>query len=119
MLKKLESPDNVLAFEAVGKLERSDYKTVLDPAVQKMIEDRGEVRFVYVLGDSFEGFSMGAGFEDAKIGFAAHSKWKRCAVATNHDWVRHSMSIFGWMIPGEIKVFDSAEISSAIGWAAG
>jgi hypothetical protein len=119
MLKKLESPDTVLAFEAVGKLERSDYKTVLDPAVQAMIAERGEVRFVYVLGDGFEGFSIGAGFEDAKLGLEAHSKWKRCAVATNHDWVRHAISMFGWLMPGEVKVFDSSNVAAAITWAAG
>jgi hypothetical protein len=119
MLKKLESPDNVLAFEAVGKLDRSDYKTVLDPAVQAMIDDRGEVRFVYVLGEPFEGFSMGASFEDAKLGLGAHSKWKRCAIATNHDWIRHAMSMFGWMMPGEIKLFDSTDVAAAIEWVAG
>jgi hypothetical protein len=118
MLTKLDSPDSVLAFEAVGKLERSDYRDVLDRAVQTMIQERGEVRFVYVLGDQFEGFSVGAGLEDAKLGLDAHSKWKRCAIATNHDWVRHALSMFGWMFPGEVKVFDSADVPAAIAWAA-
>jgi hypothetical protein len=118
MLRKLDSPDSVLAFEAVGKLERSDYKDTLDPAVEAMIRDRDEVRFVYVLGDTFEGFSLGAGFEDAKVAVGAHSKWKRCAVATNHDWVHHAISMFAWMMPGDVKLFDSSDASAAIEWAA-
>jgi hypothetical protein len=118
MLEKLDSPASVLAFEAVGRLERSDYADVLDPAVRAMIDDRDEVRFVYVLGERFEGFSAGAGFEDARIGLEAHSKWKRCAVATDHDWVRHALSMFGWMFPGDVKVFDSSDVPAAIEWAA-
>jgi hypothetical protein len=118
MLRKLDSPDSVLAFEAAGRIERSDYESVLDPAVDAMVADRGEVRFVYVLGDTFEGYPAGAGWQDAKIGLSALNKWKRCAVATNHDWVRHSISMFGWMMPGEIKVFDPSEVAAAIRWAA-
>jgi hypothetical protein len=118
MLKKLDSPESVLAFQGIGKIEKQDYELVLEPAVKAQIASRGEVRFVYVLGDEFDGYSLGAGWEDARLGFSDISRWKRCAVATNHDWVRHGVSMFGWMMPGEIKLFDPAEVDAAIAWAA-
>jgi hypothetical protein len=118
MLRKLDSPESVLTFEAVGRIERSDYETVLEPAVHAMVADRGEVRFVYVLGDAFEGYSFGAGWEDTKIGLGIFSKWKRCAVATDRDWIRHAISMLGWMMHGEIKVFDPSEVDAAMEWAA-
>jgi hypothetical protein len=118
MLRKLDSPESVLAFEAVGRIERSDYETVLEPAVHAMVADRGEVRLVYVLGEAFDGYSFGAGWEDTKIGLSIFSKWKRCAVATDHDWIRHAISMLGWMMPGEIKVFDPSEVETAMEWAA-
>jgi len=46
MLQRIETPDGVLAFRAVGTIEKSDYDTVLEPAVEAMIADRDEVRFV-------------------------------------------------------------------------
>ena len=57
MLERIESPENVLAFRAVGKVEKTDYENTLDPAVTEMIERRDEIRFVYVLGDDFDGVS--------------------------------------------------------------
>ena len=51
MLERIESPDAVLAFRAVGKIDKSDYDNVLEPAVYAMLAQHGELRFVYVLGD--------------------------------------------------------------------
>src|SRR5262245_54977790 len=119
MLERIESPDSVLAFRAIGKIDKLDYERVLQPEVAQMLEDRGEVRFVYVLGDQFDGYTASAGLEDAKLGFTDFHKWKRCAVVTSHDWVRHLIGLFGWLMPGEIKVFDIADEAAAIAWAAG
>jgi hypothetical protein len=118
MLQQLDSPDTVLAFKAIGKIEKSDYDTVLEPAVEAMIADRGEVRFVYVLGDEFEAYTSGATWEDTKLGIGHPTKWKRAAVVTNHDWVRHIVGMFSCMVPGEVKTFPIGEEARAIDWAA-
>ena len=51
MLERLESPDTVLAFRAVGKIDAVDYERVLQPAVHEMLDTLGELRLVYVLGE--------------------------------------------------------------------
>ena len=38
MLKKLGSPDTVLAVEVVGKLEKDDYQTVLVPGLNGLLD---------------------------------------------------------------------------------
>ncbi len=119
MLERIESPDTVLAFRAVGRVDRIDYDAVLEPAVEQMLATFGELRLVYELGEQFEGYTASAGWEDAKLGIGHLHKWKRCAVVTSHDWVRHLIGVFAWMMPGEIKVFDVAEEPAAIAWAAG
>lgn len=118
MLQRIDAPDNVLAFRAVGKIEKSDYDAVLDPAVEAMIADKGEVRFVYVLGDEFDAYSAGATWADAKLGVGHPSKWKRIAVVTNHGWVHHVVGMFGWMVPGDVQTFPVADEAAAIEWAA-
>lgn len=119
MLQPIEAPGHVLALRAVGKIEKSDYDTVLQPAIEAMVAARGELRFVYVLGDDFDGYTAGATWEDAKLGLSHPSKWKRVAVVTNHDWVQHVVGMFGWMVPGEVKTFPANEEKRAIDWAAG
>jgi hypothetical protein len=123
MLKRLESPDNVLAVEVVDRLEKEDYQTVLLPALREMIEGPGEIRCVFVFGDEYKGLTVGGTIEDAKLslGELVHhelSKWKRCAVVTDHDWLRHAIAMFRWMMPGEVEWFPLTEAKAAIAWAA-
>lgn len=116
MLERLESPEQVLAFRAVGRIESADYHDVLEPAIDRMIADRDEVRLLYVLGDEFDEYSAGAGWEDAKLAFGHLTKWKRIAVVTNHDWVQHAVRMFGWMMPGDCKVFELDGQDDAMKW---
>lgn len=117
MIERIDAPDGVLAFRAVGKISKSDYNDVFEPAIEAMIAERGEVRIVYVLGDEFEGYSVAAGWEDTKLGIEHRSAWKRCAIVTSHDWIRHGVAMFRWMFPGELKVFAASDVTGAIEWA--
>jgi hypothetical protein len=119
MLERIDSPENVLAVRAVGKVEKTDYENTLDPAIAEMIQHRDEVRFVYVLGEDFDGYSAHAVLQDAKLGMSHLSKWKRIAVVTDHDWIQHAVGMFGWMVPGDVKVFPVQEQAAAMEWAAG
>jgi hypothetical protein len=108
----------------VGKLEKNDYDEILVPALTDMIARTGAIRMVFVFGDRYEGLTAGGTWADAKlyVGELAHrdlSKWKRCAVVTGHDWLRHSISMFRWMMPGEVEVFDPSDIKGAIACATG
>jgi hypothetical protein len=39
-------------------------------------------------------------------------------VVTDRDWVRNSISMLGWMMPGDVRVFDTMELEQALRWAA-
>lgn len=119
MLERIESPEGVLAIRAVGRVEKADYENTLDPAIAEMIATRNEVRFVYVLGDDFDGYSLPAVFQDAKLGMGHLSAWKRIAVVTDHEWVGHAVGMFGWMVPGDVRVFAVQDQAAAMEWAAG
>ncbi len=123
MLKKLDSPDTVVALEVVGKLEGKDYDEVLVPALNDVIARTGEIRIVFVFGDEYESLTAGGTWADAKlyVGELVHrdlTKWRRCAIVTRLDWLRHSITLFRWMMPGEVEVFDPSDVQAAIGWAA-
>jgi SpoIIAA-like len=116
--------ENVFAIEVVGKLEKDDYEKVLVPAVQKMIDGPGEIRAVFVFGDRYESLTAGATWADLKlyVGELLHrelSRWKRCAIVTELDWLRHSIAMFHWVMPGEVEVFEPSKVQEAIAWAAG
>ena len=110
-------PDGVIGFEAVGEIGASDYEEVLAPAIAAAAK-AGGVRFVFVLGDRFTGYSTGAMREDA--GLLAHgARWERTAVVSDLGWVNHLATAFGWMVAGKFKRFSLAERDAAIAWVAG
>ena len=109
-------PPGVIGFEASGKLHEEDYQDVLLPAIQKAAAD-GEVRIVIVM-PKFEGLTPGAVWQDLKMGVEHWGKWKRIALVTDVDWMRHGVDWFGWMTPGDVKHFALADRAAAIAWAA-
>lgn len=118
MIELLDSPPNVLVVRAVGTLEKADYTGTLEPAVERMVAEHGELRAVIVVGDEFDSIAGSAVWEDSKFGIAHWGKWKRCAVVSDKTWVKDALKVFGWLMPGEMDQFGVADLDRAIEWAA-
>jgi hypothetical protein len=63
--------------------------------------------------------SPGALWQDLKVGIEHLRGWKRIAIVTDIEWVTHLTGLFGWMTPGETKVFPLQQRGEAIAWVAG
>jgi hypothetical protein len=109
-------PPGVIGFEATGKLRAEDYRDVVLPAVERAAAG-GEVRFVIVIPE-FGGISGGAVWQDLRVGVEHFRAWKRIALVTDIDWMAQVTALFGWMTPGEVRVFRLAQRDEAIAWAA-
>jgi hypothetical protein len=119
LLEKISDvPDSVVGFRASGELTSDDYRHVLVPAVEAALQSRDKLRLLYLLGDDVTGFSAGAAWQDTKIGMEHVTRWEKIAVVTDREWLRHSVSIFGHLIPGEIRAFPAAEEGDARAWVA-
>jgi SpoIIAA-like len=111
-------PENVVGVEASGKVTDEDYENVLVPAVRQRIEETGKVRFLYVLGEDFDGWTLGAMWEDAKLGGSEVKAWEKVALVTDKDWLEPMVKAFAWMIPGEVRVFELSARADAAAWVA-
>lgn len=123
MIERLpDMPEGTIGFRFTGEITRADYDEVLVPALDEAFAS-GEVRCLCQLGPGFEGYEAGAVWEDLKTGAkfsVGHlSAWKRTALVTDVDWVRHLSALFGWMTPGEMKLFELDELERAKAWVAG
>jgi hypothetical protein len=118
MMKELpDVPPGVIGFEVDGELHAEDYRDVLLPALERAAE-AGDVRFVIVIPE-WNGMSAGAVWQDLKMGVEHMRAWKRIALVTDVEWMTHLTALFGWMTPGETRVFSLAQEAEAISWAAG
>ena len=118
MIKELaDLPPGVVGFEVGGTLRAEDYRDVVLPALQRAYAS-DEFRFVIVMPD-FHGITGGAVWQDLKVGVEHLHAWKRIALVTDIEWMRHATTLFGWLTPGEVEVFPLAQREEAIAWAAG
>jgi hypothetical protein len=108
--------DNVLAVKAVGKVTREDYSLVLIPAVEEMLKKYDKIRFIYELGRDFRGFTAGALWDDAKVGFRHLTAFEKIAVISDEEWITTAVTFFALFIPCPVKIFRTEEMSSAQLW---
>lgn len=115
MIKQLENlPDGVVGLRASGEVTADDYRDVMVPVLDEALA-KGGVRLLYII-DEHTTFSAGAMFADAKLGFGHLKGWERLAVVSDADWLENTVKAFGWMMPGEVKVFDDDDLDDATDW---
>jgi hypothetical protein len=44
---------------------------------------------------------------------------ERIAIVTDAVWLRRTVKAFGWLIPGEVRVFHVADLTEARAWITG
>ena len=115
-------PPGIMGFRASGKVTTAEYREMIEPIYAAL--ERGEKLNVYFeLADDFHGLDWGALAQDMKaagsVGLKHRSSWERMALVTDKDWVKHGASAFGWLAPGELRLFDPAERNGASAWLAG
>ncbi|QZT64832.1 STAS/SEC14 domain-containing protein [Mycolicibacterium austroafricanum] len=122
MIEVLEDmPAGVTGFRVSGHVSGEELRDFGSTMETMLAGD--ELRLVEVVSDDYQGFGPGGLVEDLKMGFGTllhhHSAFRRVAVVSDKDWVRHAMHALGWMVPGELKLFGIAELDDAKAWAAG
>ena len=110
-------PRGTIGVEASGKITEEDYRDVLVPTVEAALAT-GDVRLLYVLDEGAE-YSAGAMWADSKLWTKHLKSWSRVAVVSDAEWLERSIHAFGWMMPGEIKVFEPDDVDDAKAWLAG
>jgi hypothetical protein len=116
-----DMPPGTVGFRAAGEIEREDYVDVLVPDLHKAIE-AGPLRALYLIED-LEEVEPSALWADAQLGYDLGVKhrdaWERSAIVTDIEWMVRATRMFLWMIPGEARVFPTAELEDAKRWVAG
>jgi hypothetical protein len=122
MIATLEDlPSGVLGFRGSGKISGDEYREMMVP-IYEALEHGGPVNLLFVVEDDFSGLDAAALWEDLKagrsVGLKQRSAWRRMAVVTDKDWIRHASAAAGWLAPGELRIFDPAQQADATAWLA-
>ena len=118
MIQVIEGlPDGVVGLEAVGEVTSADYKEIAGPAVMNALERHPKIRLVHVLDERFTGYTAGGAWQDALLGVAHPRSFERIAVVTDSESIRRLVTLAGWSVPGELKLFPNVEREHAEAWA--
>lgn len=58
-------------------------------------------------------------WEDFKVGMEHLTRWERVAVVTNIEWIRNTVRLFGFLMPGRVKIFLTPAAAEARAWITG
>ncbi|MDP8298492.1 MAG: STAS/SEC14 domain-containing protein [Candidatus Tantalella remota] len=111
-----ESHDNIVGVKASGKVTDADYKDVIIPKLDSVLSEYDKSNFLYYLSDEFEGFELGAMWDDLKYASGHHKKFNKIALVGGNKWVEWSTSVCGHMMNAEIRTFSDDQLSDAWQW---
>lgn len=109
-------PDNIVAFKAIGEVDKNDYEKTLIPAVDAHVKKHGKINFLLILDTSLKNFTIGALLKDLGLGLKHFTKWHKMAIVSESEAINNFTDAFSYVSPGEAKGFTHAEIDEAKIW---
>lgn len=111
-----ETEGKLLAVEATEKLTRQDYETVFIPQLEQLIEKYGKIRVLFYLADGFDGWELGAAWDDAVFGMTHRHDFEKIAVVGDRKGIEWAAKIGAYFVDGEVASYSSADLQKAAAW---
>jgi len=111
-----ESEGAALIAKASEKLTHKDYEETFIPCLDRLIKKNGKVNVLLHLDESFNGWEMGAMWDDAKFGVNHMKDFNKVGIVGAAKWIEWATKLSSYFIDGEIRNFKASELHKAIGW---
>jgi hypothetical protein len=117
MLEPLtDLPPGIEGVRASGRVSKADYENVLEPMLEEAHRQDRRVRFLYEVPSSVEKFTVGAAWEDLRVGVQFLRLFEGCAVVSDLGWLRVAAQLVGFAMPCPLRAFAPDEREAAIAW---
>jgi hypothetical protein len=111
-------PEGTLGFSLSGMVAGEDYTTVLVPTLERAIEEHDRVKLLMRFGESFEGYSPAAAWEDTLAGLRHWQGFERIAVVSDVGWLGAAVAAIAPLLPCPVRRFELAQEQQARLWLA-
>ncbi|MCP4168360.1 MAG: STAS/SEC14 domain-containing protein [Chloroflexi bacterium] len=101
---------------AKGKITDDDYEDVLIPAMEATLREFEKIRLLIHMGEAYDGIEGEAIWNDTKVGMKHFTHFEKTAIVSDVTWIRRSIKVFGFLVPGEVKLFANADLAQAKSW---
>jgi hypothetical protein len=111
-----ETQGNTLVVKATANLTTKDYEEVFIPKLKELIQKYGKVRAVVYLDENFEGWELGAMWDDAKFGIQHRNDFDKIALVSSKKYIEWATKIGAHFMKGQMKTFDGSQLQEALVW---
>ena len=117
MIEQLSDlPEGTLGFCLSGGINRQDIETVLEPAVERAMDQVGAIKALLVFGDDFEGITLEALWDDTRLGWRHWDGFERIAVVSDVVWLNQAFRALALLLPCPMRLFAADGIDQARRW---
>ncbi|HPE62224.1 MAG TPA: STAS/SEC14 domain-containing protein [Thiolinea sp.] len=109
-------PDDTIGFRIRGIITAEDYEQTLTPLIEGKLKNHQRLNLLAVIDSAFESYTVGAMWDDARLGFMHLTDFRRIAIATDINWIRLSTRFFSPLIAAEVQVYDLTQLDQARDW---
>lgn len=117
MLQQIQNlPAHVAGVHATGEVTKEDMETVLIPLLDSLVERKDKINYILVLETPVQNFTLGAWWDDLKLGLKNFTHWNRIAIVSDQKAVEYFSDVFRFFVPGKSKGFSLDELQEAYDW---
>ncbi|MHA3915362.1 SpoIIAA family protein [Halovulum sp. GXIMD14793] len=109
-------PRDVVAVEATGEITSRAYQEVLALLIEAKLKEHDKLKLFCKVGEAFDSYSLGAAWDDFRLGLSHPLAYDKFALVTDLGWMRNAAKLFGPLMPTEVMVFDLADEERAQEW---
>ncbi|MDX1655550.1 MAG: STAS/SEC14 domain-containing protein [Candidatus Competibacteraceae bacterium] len=106
--------NKVLTITVEGKLTKEDYTHTL-PQMEALLQQHGTIRF-YIKLENFQGFELGAVWEDLKFDYKNQSQFGKTAVVGDKKWEEWGTNFSNLFFDAEMRFFSKEQAEEAWNW---
>jgi len=104
----------IMEIQAHGKLTKEDYESFV-PEIERLIQLHGKLRILFYMHE-FEGWSMGALWEDIKFDVHHFADIERLALVGESKWQQGMAAFCKPFTAAKVRYFDRLQLAEARQW---
>jgi hypothetical protein len=112
-----EGTGNLLGFRVTGKLSQADYRDVLVPCIESLLDRFPTLKVLVLLDQNFEGWTPRAAFANTIFDVKHRRDFEKVAMVgapKREEWCVKTVARL--LITGELRSFRSHQLAQAWNW---
>ncbi len=117
MIEVTESAGDTVGIRASGKVSRADYRDVLAPRIQSLVDQFSTVKALFLMDETFVGWSLGAAWANTTVVVKHRRHFAKVAMVGGPKWEEWCVKVPASMLmKGELRTFRLDQLAEAWQW---